>query len=126
MKPRLLICNICFVICFISFSQNKIDLKAAFDIENKLIKISQTIQYRNTSNDELQIIYLNNWANSYATKKTPLAVRIADEFNNDFHLAKNEDRGYSVVTSIKQNNTDLVFNPLKDKNYTCVVMPMRI
>ena len=115
MKPRLLICNICFVICFISFSQNKIDLKAAFDIENKLIKISQTIQYRNTSNDELQIIYLNNWANSYATKKTPLAVRIADEFNNNFHLAQNEDRGYSVVTSIKQNNADLVFNPLKDQ-----------
>ncbi|MGC1204370.1 MAG: metalloprotease [Flavobacteriaceae bacterium] len=104
-----------FVICFASFSQNKIDLKADFDIEKKLIKISQTIQYQNTSNDELQTIYLNNWANSYATKKTPLAIRIADEFNNNFHLAKNEDRGFSVVTSIKQDHTDLVFTPLKNQ-----------
>tara|TARA_R110002111_G_scaffold117707_4_gene180008 strand:- start:3980 stop:6775 length:2796 start_codon:yes stop_codon:yes gene_type:complete len=103
------------VICFASFSQNKIDLKADFDIEKKLIKISQTIQYQNTSNDELQTIYLNNWANSYATKKTPLAIRIADEFNNNFHLAKNEDRGFSVVTSIKQDHTDLVFTPLKNQ-----------
>ena len=46
------------MICFASFSQNKIDLKADFDIEKKLIKISQTIQYQNTSNDELQTIYL--------------------------------------------------------------------
>lgn len=103
------------MICFASFSQNKIDLKADFDIEKKLIKISQTIQYQNTSNDELQTIYLNNWANSYATKKTPLAIRIADEFNNNFHLAKNEDRGFSVVTSIKQDHTDLVFTPLKNQ-----------
>lgn len=115
MKLRLLICNIFFVIYFTSYSQNRIDLKANFDIEKKLIKISQTIQYQNTSNDELKVIYLNNWANSYATKKTPLAIRIADEFNNNFHLAKNEDRGYSVITSIKQDHTDLVFTPLKNQ-----------
>ena len=52
-----------------SFGQNKIDLKAVFDIENKQIKISQTIQYQNTSKDELQTIYLNDWGNSFSTKK---------------------------------------------------------
>lgn len=115
MKFRLLICTIFYVICFTSFSQNKIDLKAVFDVENKQIKISQTIQYQNTTNDVLKTIYLNNWANSYATKNTPLAIRIADEFNINFHLAKNEDRGYSVVTSIKQENSDLVFQPLRNQ-----------
>ncbi|WP_298496652.1 metalloprotease [uncultured Algibacter sp.] len=98
-----------------SFSQNKIDVKAIFDIENKQIKISQTIHYQNTTNNELKTIYLNDWNNSYSTKKTPLAIRIADEYNNDFHLAKNEDRGYSVITSIKQNDKDLVFTQLKDQ-----------
>ena len=70
--------------CFISFGQNKIDLKAHFDVAEKEIKISQFITYQNTSQNELKTIYLNNWGNAYATKKTPLAIRIADEFNNDF------------------------------------------
>lgn len=98
-----------------SFGQNKIDLKATFDIENKQITISQTIQYQNTTDNELQNIYLNDWNNSYSTKKTPLAIRIADQYKNDFHLAKNEDRGYSVITSIKQNGEDLVFEQLKNQ-----------
>ncbi|RED49284.1 gluzincin family metallopeptidase [Seonamhaeicola aphaedonensis] len=113
MNYRLINCLIFSLICFYSFGQNKIDLKAIFDVEDKKIKISQTIQYQNTSQDELQIIYLNNWANSYATKNTPLAQRIADEYINDFHLAKNEDRGYSIVTSIKQNNEDVAYCELE-------------
>ncbi|MDO5969056.1 metalloprotease [Flavivirga aquimarina] len=113
MKLRLFNCIIYALICFTSFSQNKIDVKAVFDIENKQIKISQTIQYQNTTQDELQTIYLNDWNNSYATKKTPLAIRLADEYKNVFHLAKNKDRGFSVITSIKQDNHDLVFEQLK-------------
>ncbi|GAA4973637.1 metalloprotease [Algibacter aquimarinus] len=90
-------------------------MKADFDIENKQIKISQTIRYKNTSKDVLKTIYLNNWANSFATKKTPLAIRIADEFNNNFHLAKNKERGFSIVTSIKQKDVDLSFQPLQEQ-----------
>ncbi len=114
MKSNPLICILFFQIC-LSFSQNKIDLKAQFDIENKHIKIAQTIQYQNTSQTTLDTIYLSNWANSYATKKTPLATRILDEFINDFHLAKNKDRGYSVVTSIKQDDENLIYHELKNQ-----------
>lgn len=115
MKLRLFFWFIFVLSSILSFSQNKIDLKADFDIENRKITISQTIQYKNTSKDELQSIYLNDWNNSYSTKKTPLATRFAEEYNNKFHLAKNEDRGYSVITSIKQNNEALVFNQLKNQ-----------
>ncbi|WP_396601263.1 metalloprotease [Algibacter sp. R77976] len=106
---------ILLLICFTSFGQNKIDVKADFDIDQKQIKISQTIHYQNTTDDELNTIYLNDWNNSYSTKKTPLAIRIADEYNNDFHLAKNDDRGFSVITSIKQNNQDLEYTQLKNQ-----------
>ncbi|WNH10440.1 metalloprotease [Thalassobellus suaedae] len=85
-------------------------------MESKQIKISQTIKYQNTSNNVLDTIYLNDWNNSYSTKKTPLALRIADEYNNDFHLAKNEDRGFSVITSIKQDNEHLEFNQIKGQS----------
>ena len=103
------------LISFKSFSQNKIDIKASFNTGNKQVVVSQTIQYQNTSKNELQTIYLNNWANSYSTKSTPLAIRIADEYFDDFHLAKNEDRGFSIITSIKQNNKNLAFQHLKNQ-----------
>lgn len=108
----------CFILlCFSlnGFAQNKTDVKAIFDIENKQIKISQSIQYQNTTNVELDTIYLNDWNNSYSTKKTPLAIRIADEYNNNFHLAKNDDRGFSVITSMKQNGEDVEFKQLKNQ-----------
>lgn len=37
---------------------------------------------------------------------------MAEEYKSDFHLAKNEDRGVSVITSIKQDYQDLVFTTL--------------
>ncbi|GAA4270362.1 hypothetical protein GCM10022257_24630 [Hyunsoonleella aestuarii] len=99
----------------LGFSQNKIDLKAKFDIDNKEITISQNITYTNNTQDELKIVFLNDWSNSYSTKKTPLAARIADEYINDFHLAKNEERGYSVITSITQNGNKVRYERVKNQ-----------
>lgn len=99
-----------------AFSQNKIDLKAFFDVENKQIRINQTIEYFNTSNDSLSTIYLNDWSNSYSTKTTPLAKRFTEEFSNKFHFAKNDERGFSVLTSLKnENGSELKFDRLKDQ-----------
>lgn len=115
MKIRFFNCFIFILLWFTGFSQNKIDIKAVFDVENKQIKITQNIRYQNTSNDVLSTIYLNDWNNSYATKKTPLAIRIADEYINDFHLAKSKDRGFSVITSIQQDGKILKFQQLKNQ-----------
>src|SRR5690606_15073824 len=57
----------------------------------------------------------NDWNKSYSTKKTDLAKRLAEEYKNDFHLAKNEDRGYSVITSIKQNGQNIDYSEVKDQ-----------
>ncbi|WP_406683631.1 metalloprotease [Seonamhaeicola sp. MEBiC1930] len=114
MNFRFLIYFLFSITCFSNFGQNKIDLKADFDVEKNKISIFQTIQYQNTSKDTLKTIYLNNWANSFSTKSTPLAERIADEFNNDFHLAKNKDRGYSIVTSISQDKEYLEYCELEN------------
>mgnify|MGYP000577904294 CR=1 FL=1 len=115
MKSRLLVSHLLLFISAITLGQNKIDLEAYFDVDARKIKISQTIEYFNTSNDELSTIYLNDWNNSYSTKSTPLANRLADEYNNKFHLAKNEDRGYSVITALKQNTKELEFKHLKNQ-----------
>lgn len=97
------------------FAQNKIEVDAVFNFEKKNVVISQTITYQNTSKDTLSVVYLNDWSNSFASKKSPLAKRLADEFNNRFHLAKDEVRGFTKITSIKQNKDTLTFNRLDNQ-----------
>ena len=69
---------------FTSISQNKIDIKAALNVEMDLIEVKQSITYLNTSNDTLYDIYLNDWNHSYSSKYTPLAERFAEEFDARF------------------------------------------
>ena len=89
------------------------NINATVDVETKTIAISQTIIYKNESNKVLKTIYLNDWNNSYSTKTTPLAKRFEEEFSTKFHLAKSEQRGYTVITSIKnENKTDLEYERL--------------
>lgn len=108
MKSQLLIVWLFVLTSIFASGQNRIDIKAKFDVPNKSILITQNIVYQNTSNDTLQSIYLNDWNNSYSTKTTPLAKRFTEEFNNKFHFAKNEERGYTTITSIKDNDTTIL------------------
>ncbi|PNQ72734.1 metalloprotease [Hanstruepera neustonica] len=99
----------------LALGQNQIDLKAQLNTEKNQIKIAQTITYFNSTSDTLQSIYLNDWSNSYSTKNTPLAKRFSEEFKTEFHFAKNEDRGYTVITSLKQNDEEINFERLKNQ-----------
>jgi hypothetical protein len=108
---------IVFSLCLyaVGLGQNSIDLKADFDVENKTVYIQQKIIYHNTSNDTLRTIYLNDWNNAYSTKKTPLAKRFEEEFSLKVHLAKSEQRGYTTITTLKNNaGNNLNFSSLKD------------
>ena len=101
--------------CFgsILFAQNKITVDAVVDIDKKSITISQTIIYKNESDDALKEIYLNDWNNSYSTKTTPLAKRFEEEFSTKFHLARREQRGFTTITSLKDiSNNKLEFTNL--------------
>lgn len=99
--------------CLAVFAQDKIDVNAVLDIETKTISISQTIVYKNNSNTTWQNIYLNDWNNSYSNKSTPLAKRFEDEFSTKFHLAKDEQRGFTKINLIKEGANKLEFSYLK-------------
>ena len=115
MIKKITYCLIIFTTWFAS-SQNKINVTADFDIDHKEICISQYIEYFNTSKDTLQEIYLTDWNNSFSNKNTPLAERFAEEYNASFHFAKNEERGFTSVTSIQNTNkTELKYSRLKDQ-----------
>ena len=95
------------------FAQDKIEVNAVLDVETKTISISQTIVYKNNSNTTWHEVYLNDWNNSYSNKSTPLAKRFEDEFSTKFHLAKDEQRGFTTINSIKNNTDQLEFSYLK-------------
>ncbi|NRD20416.1 metalloprotease [Winogradskyella eckloniae] len=95
-------------------AQNQLDIDAIVNVEDKTIAISQSIVYKNESNTTLKTIYLSDWNNSFSTKSTPLAKRFEEEYSTKFHLAKNEQRGYTVITSIQnKHHVDLEFTRLK-------------
>ena len=108
---------ICAVLCITSLNingQNSINVRANIDVDAKTITINQDIVYKNTSRDTLHTIFLNDWNNSYATKSTPLAKRFEEEFSTKFHLAKDEQRGYTTIEHIKDNaNNILEYSYLK-------------
>ncbi len=120
-----LITYLCVFCCaIIGQSQNSISVKADVNPAEKSIKIEQTIQYQNTSNDTLREIYLNDWNNSYSSKTTPLAKRFEEEFSTRFHLAKSRQRGYTVITSLSNDQSEtLDYQRLKKQQDVIKVTP---
>jgi|TARA_R100000479_G_scaffold33554_3_gene13998 hypothetical protein len=81
-------------------AQYEISIEAELKPETKSIQINQQIVFKNTSNIAWQDVFLNDWANSFSSKTTPLAKRFAENYNSSFHFEKKEDRGKTTVHSI--------------------------
>lgn len=111
----LLIPLLCILYSAGIIGQNQIDINAKFEVQTKSIQIEQHIKYRNESNDTLTTIYLNDWNNAYSSKSTPLAKRFTEEFSTKFHFAKSEERGYTVITKmVNDQKESLLFTRLKE------------
>ncbi|MCB0446136.1 MAG: metalloprotease [Gelidibacter sp.] len=116
MKLRFLITILSVTVNGLMYGQNSIELNAKFDMSQKLVKFEQHIRFQNTSKDTLKVIYLNDWINSFSTKSTPLAKRIAEEFNTKFHFAKSNERGFTVITSLTNiENESMAYTRIKDQ-----------
>ena len=109
-----------FLLGIYASAQNAISIKANLDVENKSFDIFQTIRYQNASNDTLKTVYLNDWNNAYSTKKTPLAKRFTEEFNDKFHFAKSEQRGFTTITDIRDAENNAL-NYQNAKNHPDVI-----
>ena len=81
-------------------AQTKMDISAVLNDSIKIFNIQHIIDYENSSKDTLSEIYLNDWANSYKDKSTPLAKRFAEDYLRRFHFAKEEERGYTKIYTI--------------------------
>ncbi|MDX1463543.1 MAG: metalloprotease, partial [Marinirhabdus sp.] len=88
-------------------AQNEITIDATLIPKTREIDISQTVVFKNTSNQTLDTLYFNDWANSFATKTTPLAKRFAENFDSSFHFEQEEERGRTTITQISNGTATL-------------------
>ena len=103
MLKRLLIVS-CFIFGVPLHAQHFIDIDARLDPPKKTVSISQTITYVNSSDQSLDVIYLNDWANSFCCKTSALGKRFAENYDDSFHFEKNERRGNTTVETISDTN----------------------
>ncbi len=105
LKILILFLNI-FITNF-SFSQNSIDysINASLLTETDQLIIKQKISFFNQS-DLLENIYLNDWANSYSSTKSPLAERLVEEYTRSFYLSAKSKRGYTLISNIYVNGSE--------------------
>ncbi len=87
---------------------SSIQMKVALNTDTKELQIEQEIIYTNTSSDTLQELFFHDWANSFKSKTTPLGKRFSEDFKKKFYFAKDNERGYTTIESIKNTgNTQL-------------------
>lgn len=83
--------------------------------DKKTLTVQQELLYFNQSSDTLQKIVLNDWNNAYSDKYSPLGKRFSDEFVRNFHLAKDDERGFTTaLTFIDQNKLFLDWSRSSD------------
>ncbi|WP_245758617.1 gluzincin family metallopeptidase [Zunongwangia mangrovi] len=90
-------------------AQHQILINAELNKEERTIYIDQQLTYVNTVKEPIREIYLNDWANAFKDKNTPLARRFGEEYVRKFHFSKPEEKGYTSLEKVTYNNNDLVW-----------------
>ncbi len=107
-----------------SYAQHQNTIAATLDGNSHSLEIKQEFTYENTSDTGLDVLFFNDWNNSYSSKKTALAKRFGEEFNKSLHLAKNRNRGKTEIISIVDSEYQgLQWTRLRVRDIIKVILP---
>ena len=110
----------CFSLLFFFFisnvlsQENEYFIDAKFNADNRTIEIYQTIDFTNTTSNNLNYIILNDWAHSYSNPSTPLGKRLSEDFTLNFQRSTKNQRGLTTIFSMQSKSTILRYNRLED------------
>ena len=110
----------CFSLLFLFFisnvlsQENEYFIDAKFNADNRTIEIYQTIDFTNTTSNNLNYIILNDWAHSYSNPSTPLGKRLSEDFTLNFQRSTKNQRGLTTIFSMQSKSTILSYNRLED------------
>ena len=91
-------------------------VNAKLEIKNKLIKINQKSIVLNKYNKPIDTLFFNDWSNSYSNSKSPLAQKLAEEFDRSFYLSSKKSKGRTKIESFMVNKDLLEWHRLNDQN----------
>lgn len=108
----------------LGIAQNdSIQMSVKLDHESRTLHIQQKITYFNTSDDVLKEIYLHNWANAFSDKHSHLGKRFIENYSKKFFFAKEKNRGFSSVNTIRINDKDALWGP-KESNEDYLIIQL--
>ena len=101
--------------------QISIDVEMAPDYK---LLVRQKIVYYNHSDLALDTVYLQNWANGYRNRWTPLSKRLIENYDKSLYFAKIRDRGYSRIHFLQCDEQSVAYEDLPEANdLVRVVLP---
>ncbi len=83
---------------------NSYKVNAILNVDSNSIEINQIMKFKNTSDIQLEEIFLEDWSNSYINNETKLAKRISDEYSRSFSFAQKRQRGFTTINNLKGEN----------------------
>lgn len=108
--------------CFISifqiafcWSQQVYEIDAQLDPINGIIKVNQLFSYTNNSSKALDTLYLYDWNHAYSDTSTPLAAKLAQEFNFQFEKSQSDEKGNTTIHSLGTSRDSLSWYRLNAK-----------
>jgi len=91
-------------------------VNAKLEIENKLIIINQKSIVLNKYDKSIDTLFFNDWSNSYSDSKTPLAQKLAEEFDRSFYISSKKSKGRTKIESFMVNKDSLEWHRLNNQN----------
>ena len=128
MIPKHYILILFFVVSLPIWSQHTITIDASLDDSSRTLDVKQHVLFENTTGTSLDTLYFHNWANSFSTKKSPLGVRLEDNYVSAFHFEKDTKRGNTTLkTVLDDTGNSLEWNrgPEVDLLYVILPKPLR-
>lgn len=104
--------------------EHSISMEVQLDDDKRILQVQQRIVFFNDSDSTLTEIFLHDWASSYKNKKSPLAKRLIEDFDKSLYFAREKDRGYTDIKTLKINGETTSFSTLENHQNDVIKLPL--
>lgn len=106
-------------------AQIKTQAEAFFNPSINSLSINQSIEYTNNSGDTLDYIYLNDWANAFKSKVSPLGEHFSSAYLKKFHFSKLAERGETRIDFIQDKDKQKFKWKRPEKHPDIIAIPLK-
>lgn len=128
MRFRFFVCVIFSLSTALLFSQDapsKISAHLIWNNANNSLSVKSRLTFNRNDFTQSGTLYLYDWNNSFSSKNSPLGISFQQRFDRSFHLAKEEDRGFTKDLIIALDSVILDYRRL-DYDVIEVTLPQPI